>query len=38
MNKYKINEKIKINFEPQEELLNYFLETIHHFGNIYTNK
>ena len=38
INKYKNNEKIKINFEPQEESLNYFLETIKNFGNIYTNK
>ena len=34
----KANEKIKIKFEPKEESLNYFLETIKKFGNVYNNK
>jgi len=38
INKCKNNEKIKIKFEPKEESLNNFLETIKSFGNIYYNK
>ena len=36
--KYKNNEKIKIKFEPNENSLNYFLDTLKSFGNIYYNK
>ena len=38
INKCKNNEKIKIKFEPKEESLNYFLDTITKFGNIFDNK
>ena len=32
------NQKIKIKFEPKEDSLNYFLDTIKSFGNISYNK
>ena len=38
INKCKNNEKIKIKFEPKEDSLNYFLDTIKSFGNIFYNK
>ena len=38
INKCKMNEKIKIIFEPKEDSLNYFIETINSFGNIFYNK
>ena len=35
INKFKINEKIKIKFEPKEESFYYFLDTIKKFGTVY---
>ena len=38
INKSKNNEKLRIKFEPKEESLNYFLDTINNLGNIYDTK
>ena len=38
INKSKNNEKLRIKFEPNEESLNYFLDTINNLGNIYDTK
>ena len=38
INKCKNSDKIKIKFNPKENLLNDFFETIKKFGNIYYNK
>jgi len=37
INKYKTNNKIKIEFSPKEYSLNNFLETLNSFGKIYLN-
>ena len=37
INRYKTNNKIKIEFSPKEDSLNNFLETLNSFGKIYLN-